>query len=73
MSDYRENETRARELMLDVTDRLAFIRLMTVGDRGDYHVYCPDCGARLETYETTVLRHVRTCKALQTAAKGATS
>lgn len=68
MSNTNPIETRARELMLDPADKAAYMRLMG-GDRGDYHVYCPGCQVRLDTYETTILRHVRTCVQLRTENK----
>jgi hypothetical protein len=65
MSEYETYEKRARELMLFPDERKAFLKLMTKGDRGEYHIYCPACKSRIETYELTILKHVRTCKELR--------
>ena len=65
MGDYVAFHTRARELMLNPEDRAAYLRLMLQGERGDFTVQCPDCSARMQTYESDVLKHVRTCVALR--------
>ena len=57
-------ERRARELMLMPLDKAAYIRLME-GQRSEYQVQCPCCLVWIKTYETEILKHVRTCKALR--------
>lgn len=58
-------ERRARELMLNAIDTIAYLRLMRDSERGEYHVTCPDCGERFQTYETETLRHIRACMPLR--------
>jgi hypothetical protein len=57
----RRHEQRARELMLTAADARAYI---TLYEHWDDFGGCPACRTPLDGYETTIMRHVRTCHAL---------
>lgn len=57
-------EERAREFMLTPIEQAAYVRLMN-NDRSEYQVLCPGCLRWVETYESDIVKHVRTCDALK--------
>lgn len=58
-------ERRARELLLTPGDARGYVALLDESERGEYHVICPGCRARLDTYEATIVKHARSCEPLR--------
>lgn len=62
-------EQRARELMLNPNDKAAYLTLVN-GERGEYTMKCAGCGKSIQTYESDILKHVRTCEQLRSLSQG---
>lgn len=57
----RDYQTRARELLLNPINTLAFIVL---NQHADVNGTCPSCGTGISGYESDRLKHARTCMEL---------